>query len=396
MTDLMPRGRRAPIFTTVALGPRYARALIFTAITLMPAARAAAQDSHVVYRLGRDTMAIEQFTRTGNRMHGEVVSRLGNAVIRTAYDVALNNNGKPVTAIFRQRAANGANLPNQPTEVRLTFVGDSVKREAVYADSTNTRMLPAQNAILMFVPAYGLAETGLVQLRRSNAASATFTFVGLGTGAPGSITMTRAGGDTIVAGAHIFRADRDGRMLSVDATNTTQKLVGTRSNGRVDLNAIASAFRPAGALSGRGAAHASFNRSVVFANYGRPQVRERTVWGGVLVPFDTIWRAGANEATHLATTRELTFGNVVVPPGIYTMFIFNARTGPLLVINRQTGQWGTQYDQSQDVGRIPMQFSPTESHVEEFTIDIRALGGNRGAIEFSWGNQKATAAFTTR
>jgi hypothetical protein len=156
---------------------------------------------------------------------------------------------------------------------------------------------------------------------------------------------------------------------------------------------------PSGPLSPRGTAHGSFNQSVVFVSYGRPAVRERTVWGGVLIPFDTIWRVGANEATHLAVSRELTFGNVVVPPGLYTLFIYNARSGPQLAINRQVGQWGAGpnfYNQAQDLGRVPMQLAPTPEHVEDFTITLRNLGPGRGAIDFAWGPQVASAAFTFR
>jgi hypothetical protein len=163
------------------------------------------------------------------------------------------------------------------------------------------------------------------------------------------------------------------------------------------LAGIASRMTPAGTLSARGVAHGSFLQSVVFVNYGRPLVRERTVWGGLLVPSDTIWRAGANEATHLATSRELTFGEVAVPPGLYTLWVFNARNGgPQLVINRQVGQWGTVYNPAQDLARIPMTMAATPEHVEEFTINIRSLGGGRGAIDLAWGSQVATAAFTVR
>ena len=59
-------------------------------------------------------------------------------------------------------------------------------------------------------------------------------------------------------------------------------------------------MKPTGVLSPRAAAYAGFNRGPIFISYGRPAVRERTVWGGTLIPFDTIWRTGANEATHLA------------------------------------------------------------------------------------------------
>jgi hypothetical protein len=181
----------------------------------------------------------------------------------------------------------------------------------------------------------------------------------------------------------------------MDAAGTTQKVRSTRGGAR-EFDAIAGRMAPMGQLSARGLATGSFMQSVVFVNYGRPQVRGRTVWGGLLVPLDTIWRLGANEATHLATSRELTFGTVVVPPGLYTLWFFNAANGPQLVINKQVGQWGTSYDPAQDLGRVPVQMSATPEHVEDFTITLRQVAQGRGAIEFAWGGMMAVAGFTFR
>jgi hypothetical protein len=380
---------------------RRSASLWIAGVSLAGALPVGGQQATLVHRLGRDTMAVEQYTRTANRLAGEVLSRMGGAVTRVQYDVALSNEGRPVTAIYRQRNAAGARLPNQPAEIRLTFVGDSVKREAVFDDSVSTRMVSAQRALPFQSPAFGLYEVAFAQLRKSNAQSAAMTLVTAG-GGTSPVTLASAAGDTIRATnaiglTTIFRADREGRLLAVDATQTTQKLTSTRSAERVDLAALAARFAPAGTLSARGVAHGSFMQSVVFISYGRPQVRERTVWGGVLVPPDQIWRTGANEATHLATSRELTFGNVVVPPGLYTLWVFNASNGgPQLIINRQVGQWGTSYNQAQDLGRVPMTMSATPEHVEEFTINIRSLGGGRGSIDLAWGSQMASAGFTVR
>ena len=133
---------------------------------------------------------------------------------------------------------------------------------------------------------------------------------------------------------------------------------------------------------------------IVLIDYSRPMVRERTVWGGALVPYDSVWRAGANDATHLFTTRTLTFGTLTVAPGAYTLWIQHTRNGTFLIVNRQTGQWGTEYNPSQDVGRVPMQLAEAPAHVEELTVAIRNLGNNRGSIDFAWGDSVASAAFT--
>jgi len=87
------------------------------------------------------------------------------------------------------------------------------------------------------------------------------------------------------------------------------------------------------------------------------------------------------------------FGSTMVPAGTYTLYAVPSAAGWKLVINKQTGQWGTQYDPAQDLGRIPMQMAASPSHVEELTVTVRNLGGNRGAIDFAWERSVATATF---
>ena len=370
------------------------------AVLIGGSAPLSAQDGTFVLLLGKDTMAVEKYTRTATKLAGDVASRFGAAGTRLTYDVTLAN-GRPTAIVYRARPLSGTPAPTAAREIRITFVGDSIRREAVFSDSTNTRMLPAAGGIPFVYPAFGLLEVALAELRKSKATTASLPAVGLGGNNPQSITFTVAGGDTIrmVGGGGlvtVLRADKDGKLLAVDASGTTQKVMGSRNNAPMDFDGIAARMTPMGQLSVRGLAHGSFLQSVVFVNYGRPQVRGRTVWGGLLVPADTIWRLGANEATHLATSRELTFGTVVVPPGLYTLWLFNAANGPQLVINKQVGQWGTQYDPAQDLGRVPVQMAPTPEHVEEFTITLRNVAQGRGAIEFAWGGMAATAVFTFR
>ena len=359
-----------------------------------------AQDAAFVVMLGKDTVALERYRRTPTRMVGELVSRFGAAGNRVSYEVTLGPDGRPTAALYRARPLTAAPAANQPREVRLTFVGDSARREAVFADSTSVRMLPAARGTPFVYPAFGLLEVAFAQLRKSKATSLAITTVGLGVGNPGTVTLEVAGGDTIRATGGglitVYRVDKDGRLLSTDASGTTQKLMSTRNTSGVDFETLAGRMTPLGALSPRGLASGSFQQSVVFVNYGRPQVRGRTVWGGLLVPPDTIWRLGANEATHLATSRELTFGSLVVPPGLYTLWLFNATGGPQLVINKQVGQWGTIYDPAQDLGRVPLTMAAAPEHIEDFTITFRNLDPRRGAIDFGWDGQVATATFTVR
>ncbi len=369
-----------------------------TALLAATPTSASAQFASLVYRLGKDTVAIEQFTRSATGMTGEMVQRSGAAVARYQYKITLAKNGRPTTASIKRLNADGSLPPNTPSDTRFTVTADSIVRETVFADSTPRRAFAATQAMINFPTfIYGPTEL-LATLAKSKAAVDSIPALGL-TGNLGVTGITSAGGDSLRlrggAYAMLLRFDANQRLQSVDGSFTTNKSVGTRGAGSLDLAALAKSMKPTGTLSLRETARGAFGQGgMVLVDYGRPSVRDRTVWGGTLVPFDTVWRTGANDATHLFTSRTLTMGDVVVPPGAYTLFVQHTRTGTWLLVNKQVGQWGTVYSAANDLGRVPMQMSATPSHVEEFTIVVRAINPTRGAIEMSWGPGMVSVPFT--
>jgi hypothetical protein len=111
--------------------------------------------------------------------------------------------------------------------------------------------------------------------------------------------------------------------------------------------------------------------------YGRPSVKGRQVFGpGGLQPPGTVWRMGADEATTLTTDRDLMFGSVHVPKGTYTLFALPlAGAAPdqpagKLIISKQTGQWGTEYDEAQDLGRVDANVTLAATPVEMLTLSL--------------------------
>ena len=370
--------------------------LVLLALSASPSLLAA-QQATFIYRLGKDTVAIDQYTHQGNRIAGTMAQRAGAAVTVVRYEMTYGRDGLPVSAKIARSQPDGSPVPNQPTEVRFTVSGDSIVRETVRPDSVQRAAFGVRGAMIAFpIYVYGPTEI-LATVRKSRSADSVPT-LGMA-GAPGFIGLEPAGGDTLrLRGAPYpmrLLFDANNRLMLVDGGMTTNKVIATREAGNIDVLAMARAMKPTGMMSGRDVARGAFGAGgIVLVDYGRPMVRERSVWGGALVPFDSVWRAGANDATHLFTTRVLTFGQLTVPPGSYTLWIQHTRTGTFLIVNRQTGQWGTVYDPAQDVGRVAMQMAPAPNHVEEMTVTVRNMGGNRGAIDFAWGNSVATATFT--
>jgi hypothetical protein len=373
------------------------RAILVLLALSTGALRLDAQQATFIYRLGKDTVAIDQYTHQGNRVAGTMAQRVGAAVTVVRYEMTYGRDGRPVSAKIARSQPDGSPVPNQPTEVRFSVSADSIVRETVRPDSVQRAAFGVRGAMIAFpIYVYGPTEV-LASVRKSRGADSVPT-LGMA-GAPGFIGFEPAGGDTLrLRGAPypmrlVF--DANNRLMLVDGGMTTNKVIATRETVGMDVMAMARAMKPTGIMSGRDVARGAFGAGgIVLVDYGRPMVRERSVWGGALVPFDSVWRAGANDATHLFTTRVLTFGQLTVPPGSYTLWIQHTRTGTFLIVNRQTGQWGTVYDPAQDVGRVAMQMAPAPSHVEEMTVTVRNMGGNRGAIDFAWGNSTATATFT--
>jgi hypothetical protein len=108
--------------------------------------------------------------------------------------------------------------------------------------------------------------------------------------------------------------------------------------------------------------------AVIRIEYGQPHARGRSVMGGALVPMDSVWRFGANLATHLTTDVDLDLGGTPVPRGTYTLFALPSATGWQLIVNRQTGQWGTDYDAGRDLGRVALQQRVLTDPLESFTV----------------------------
>jgi hypothetical protein len=160
---------------------------------------------------------------------------------------------------------------------------------------------------------------------------------------------------------------------------------------------LAAAFiATTGVLAQRASPHETVNATVdgakISVTYGRPYLKGRKV-GVELAPYGKVWRTGADEATTLVTDKALMFGSTHVEAGTYTLYTLPAEKGWQLIINKQTGQWGTEYSQGQDLARIPMRVAKTPATVEQFTIAVNDTPAG-GELKLTWENSDLTAPFT--
>lgn len=121
----------------------------------------------------------------------------------------------------------------------------------------------------------------------------------------------------------------------------------------------------------------------VTIDYSRPSLKGRHV-GQELAPYGQVWRTGANEATTLTTTIDLDIAGVKVPAGKYTLYTLPSEGTWKLIINKQTGQWGTVYNQDQDLARVDMKKQEIVVPVEQFTISLDQDTNDSADLILEW------------
>jgi Protein of unknown function (DUF2911) len=138
---------------------------------------------------------------------------------------------------------------------------------------------------------------------------------------------------------------------------------------------------------------ATLDGANIVVEYGRPYVKGRKIMGGV-VPYGKVWRTGADEATTLSTDKAIQIGGAAVPAGKYTLYTLPGENDWQLIVNKQTGQWGTEYDKAQDLGRVPLKKSATSAPVEQLTISIDKNPSGGGVLKLAWENTELSAPIT--
>jgi hypothetical protein len=143
-------------------------------------------------------------------------------------------------------------------------------------------------------------------------------------------------------------------------------------------------------LSPPGQASVKFDDGkTVTIQYSRPSMRGRKIFGG-LVPYGQVWRTGANAATSLQTDVDLTIGGANVPAGSYTLYTLPGMNSWKLIINKHTGQWGTEYSEGQDLARVDMKVAQLPSGMGMFTISLDKTSATSAMLKLDWENTIAT------
>jgi hypothetical protein len=116
-------------------------------------------------------------------------------------------------------------------------------------------------------------------------------------------------------------------------------------------------------------------------DYFSPKVKERTIWGG-LVPYDKVWRTGANNATTIEVGDNLKIGKNKLPKGKYALFTIPKKGDTwTVIINKEADQWGAyNYKEAEDLFRFEVPVERTLDMHESMKIEVQ----DDGTVIFAW------------
>ena len=372
-----------------------------------------------VARLGNDTVSVESVARRGNHLVSDEVDRFPRVRQRhTEIDLADDGSIRKLVMDIH--------TPSEPAEQRDRHVVADVKNGTVRIskkDKTGTveRNFESGNSIAMahLPQMYSLYDLYFAAALKN----ATATKLG-----PGDTVKLRQfyidrefdnfplhRGFVMpkpdhkaeirhdwLSGTGEATLDSANHLVTYSGARTTYKVDVERVNAVPDVKSIGDRFAAAETASGgfkslsvRDTTRGKIGNATFAVDYGRPLLRGRVLLGDV-IGYDRVWRTGANAATQFSTSMPITIAGLNVPAGMYTLWTVPHTNGVELIVNKETGQWGTGYNGALNLGKAPIKSETVASPVEEFTISVVPSDAQHGALVMEWGTFKWTAPIVVR
>jgi hypothetical protein len=124
--------------------------------------------------------------------------------------------------------------------------------------------------------------------------------------------------------------------------------------------------------------------AIVRVTYSRPAKKDREVFGK-LVPFDKVWRMGANESAEIKLYRDVTIQGKVVKAGTYSLFAIPTTKEWTIILNSDLDFWGAySYNQAHDVLRVNVPVKKSDNVIEDFSIKFRKSKDNETIMMLAW------------
>lgn len=137
-----------------------------------------------------------------------------------------------------------------------------------------------------------------------------------------------------------------------------------------------------------------FGISSIELNYSRPGIKGRKIFGD-LVPYGKVWRTGANSATRIKFTDDVTIGGQPLKAGEYAIYTLPDEKEWQIIINKGSANWGTDYKQEDDIFRVKAAAVKLDQPVETFTMQFANVKSNSADLQIIWDKTMVSVPITT-
>jgi Protein of unknown function (DUF2911) len=358
--------------------------------------------------LGQDTISVETIIRKGNTLETDEVDRFPRVRVRHTV-VKLNDDGgirhlemaihTPSEGSSERDRTVVADIIHNNVHLSKTDSTGTVNRDFPTGGSMVVAHVPQMYSLYELYFAAALKQSAASKLAAGNTVQLRQFYIDreFDRFPLGHATVTRVGNGKLevthdwLSGTGEALMDSGDDMLSYSGGRSTYKVEVKRLATAPDVKAIAAGFEAketatgsVRSLSVRDTVRTQIGKAIFTIDYSRPLSRGRTLLGDV-IPYDRVWRTGANAATQLTTTTPIKLGGVPVPAGTYTLFTAPHTSGVDLIVNKQNGEWGTEYNGSLNLGTTRMTSEVAATAVAAFTISVIPGDLRHGKLVLEWG-----------
>jgi len=350
-----------------------------------------------VATLGTDTVIVETYNMYANHLFGKAFLRYPEDEIAVFdfhffpdgsirhYSVSIMN---PDSSYISSGGTQGLFCENDT----CTWFGAWAKGEY-----TNKRPAKHMDFIGGWTPILSLIEWNCMRLIKSGRQSLPITMINDYIGIR-QVALTKGKADTLIFGGDFLEyakvnASPEGRIIFYNGTATPWNYIVTR-HAPIDVDEIAKRMskKPKiGIPSPKAIMNFPIAGDTIRLSYGRPFRRGRKIFGGI-VPYDSVWRTGANDLTKLTLPYDIQFGKITIPKGEYGLYTIPREDGWTLIFNTDFEKWPTEPNRSKDFALVPLQVGKAAQPEDQFTIIIDPVKDG-GIIKFIWDETQAYSSF---
>lgn len=352
-----------------------------------------------VATLGTDTVIVETYNMLPNHLFGKAFlrypeDRIGVFDFRFYPDGSIQNYSmsymKPDSSYITSYGTEGVFCENDT----CTYFFSNREGQDEYV---NDHQAMKMDFIGGWTPTISLIEWNCMRLMKSGQQILSITMLNDYIGVR-QVAVSKVDGNSMIFGGDFLeyakiKTSPEGRIIAYDGTSTPWNYIVTKHKPiNVDEIAKRMSKKPKiGIPSPKEEVNFRIAEDTINLSYSRPFKRGREIFGGI-VPFDSIWRTGANDATTINFPYDVLFGDIAIPKGEYCIYTIPRIDGWTLIFNSDFEHWPTEPNRSKDFALIPLRVRNNVRSTEQLTITIEPVKEG-GIIKFIWDETEAFAPF---